>query len=166
MDDDGTDGPYHFGCLIVDTFSGSEAASAGCEGGGAAGFAAALGDGSEALEALFEEAAFGEDFLGAPAFEVGDAFFVFGEGALVADGFGFKFELAAFEETGDEFGDELGWRGTTGENIVDFDKIADGMDFLENGGDDFVGDDAFGVDGAFGVDVDLFEEFFCGVEVG
>ncbi len=150
----------------MDTFGGSEAASAGREGGGATGFAATLSDRTQALEALFEEAAFGVDFFGAPADEVGDAFFVLGEGALVADGFRLESEFFAFEEAGDEFSDEFGWRRAARENVVDFDKVADGVNFFKEGGNDFVGNYTFGVDGAYSVDVDFLQKFVLSVEVG
>jgi hypothetical protein len=118
------------------------------------------------LVALFEEAAFGEHFIGTPAFEFGDSFFFFDEFALVADGFFFEFEFLAFEETGDEFGDEFGWWWTSREYVVNFDEVVNGVEFFEHGGHDAVGDDFLGVDGGFGVDVDFFHDFVLGVQVG
>ena len=114
---------------------------------------------------MFEETAFGEDFVGAPAFEFGDGFVFLDEGTLITDGFGFESEFFAFKETGDEFGDEFGWWGTAGEDVVDFDEFIDGVDFFEQGGNNFVRDNLLGVDRGFGVDIDFFQDFVLGMQV-
>jgi len=166
LHNDAADGADHFGGHVFDIFSRTEAAATRCEGCGAAGFTTGLSAGSEALVALFEEAAFGEDFVGAPAFEFSDGFFVLDEGALVADGFGFELEFPAFEEAGDEFSDEFRRGRAAWEDIVNFDKVIDRVKFTEDGRNDFVGDDLLGIDGGFGVDVDFFQNLVFGVQVG
>lgn len=155
LDDNGTDGAYHFSGLVMDIFGRSKAASARCKGGWAAGFTAPLSDGTEALEALFKEAAFGVDFLSTPTDEVGDAFFIFDKRTLVADGFGFEAEFLAFEETGDEFSDEFGRWWAAWKNIVNFDKIADRVNFFKKRRNDFVRNHTFWVDRAYCIDVDF-----------